>query len=472
MILATILFFGLSRLMASSGQDADILIADFEGNDFGSWEVGDVAFGEGPARIGKESAPSVEGFEGNGFASSYFGGKRAEGEITSPSIEIERRYINFLLGGGKASDIYVGLLVNGVLLKSALPANLERLEWFSWDVSALIGQNARIQIMDDRRGDPQGYLFVDSIHQSNKARATPLATKPLIREILTAHSLNPDPRRFPTLGVWQKSEYLYVSARFPEIPGFTCDSWCYEIADIDFIGAGAVEGGIVEMEHRIRRGKHVFRFKTEVIPTPGAIEFIVRPVAEPGNTESLPQKLPVPNICFQLRRSPRFKSEKPETDNYPEFVERCFIFTEKGRTFLLDTERRKIPARPPDDKENNPPWVQMYTGLWKTPRKARPDSWADTSSDRYTVPVIGTVSSDRKYLVALAEDSADTMSQAWHDCLHTAPKWQPENALPAEQTWRMKIYLMENDPEALLARVRKDFPKIDEPAKHSAPLGR
>ena len=443
-ILSTILLAGFSGLFA--GSPDDILIADFEGTDFGPWDISGEAFGVAPARSGEISSHNVKGFEGTGFATSYFGGHKAEGEITSAPFEVQRRYINLLLGGGKTSDIYIGLLVNGELAKTALPINLENLEWFSWDVSTLVGQDARIQIVDDRSGHPQGYLFVDSIHQSNKPRATPLATMTLNREILNAHSLNPDPRRLPTLGVWQRGEDLLVSARFPELPGFTCDSWCYENPGVEFIGAGALEGGFVEMEHRVRRDEHVFRFKTEIVPTPGAIvptpgavEFIVKAVADPGNAESLPDKLPTPKICFQLRRAPHFKSEKPETDNYPEFVERCFIFTEKGRTFLNQTARHKIPARPPDDPKNNPPWVQVYVGVWKNPPKPQPDSWADTSSDRYTMPIIGTVSRDRKYLVALADGSADSMCQAWHDCLHTSPQWLPAKASPAEQTWRMKI---------------------------------
>ena len=314
LVFSTTLLAAFSGLFAGSGDD--ILIADFEGTDFGPWDIIGVAFGPGPARSGEKSSPDIKGFEGHGFASSYFGGHRAEGEITSAPFEVERGYVNFLLGGGKTSDIYIGLLVNGVLTKSALPTNLERLEWFSWDVSTLVGQNARIQILDDRSGHPQGYLFVDSIHQSNKARATPLATMTLNREILNAHSLNPDPRRLPTLGVWERGEDLLVSARFPELLGFTCDSWCYEISDIEFIGAGAFEGGIVEMEHRVGRDEHVFRFKTEVVPTPGTVEFIVKAVADPGNAESLPDKLPTPNICFQLRRAPHIKNPVAETTGY------------------------------------------------------------------------------------------------------------------------------------------------------------
>jgi hypothetical protein len=129
-----------------------------------------------------------------------------------------------------------------------------------------------------------------------------------------------------------------------------------------------------------------------------------------------------------------------------------------------------IPARPATDPENNPPWVQMYVGVWKNPAEPSPGQWSDTSSDRFIVPVIGTVSTDGKHLVALAEDSADRMSQAWHDCLHTSAKWQPVDGPPPDQVWRMKVYLMENDPDALLERVRQDFPRINELAKDRVPL--
>ena len=118
----------------------------------------------------------------------------------------------------------------------------------------------------------------------------------------------------------------------------------------------------------------------------------------------------------------------------------------------------KIPVRPADDRFNNPPWVQMYVGLWQDVPKTNPKGWADTSPDRYTTTVIGAVSRDRRYLAALANDSADSMAQAWHDCMHNNPRWLPAESLPEKRVWRLKIYVMENDPEALLARVAKDFP--------------
>jgi hypothetical protein len=50
------------------------------------------------------------------------------------------------------------------------------------------------------------------------------------------------------------------------------------------------------------------------------------------------------------------------------------------------------------------------------------------------------------------------MAQAWHDCLHNNPTWTPQDAPPAERRWRVKVYVIVNDPKALLDQVSKDFP--------------
>ena len=135
-----------------------------------------------------------------------------------------------------------------------------------------------------------------------------------------------------------------------------------------------------------------------------------------------------------------------------------FIITEEGVIFLDKTDRRKIPCRDPEDDRNNPPWVQMYSGNWTEIPAVAEDSWSDFSTDRYVTPVIGAVSWDGEYLAALANDSADIMCQAWHDCMHNNPKWMPENAPLEEKRWRLKIYVMRNDVSALLDRIRIDFP--------------
>jgi dienelactone hydrolase len=270
---------------------------------------------------------------------------------------------------------------------------------------------------------------------------------------------NPHPRTLPTLSVWEDDrlspgrKLTMVSAAFPNVPGFTCHSWCYESA-LDFLGARALDRGRLELRHRVQEHPEVV-LVTTVKPEPGAVEFCAHAQLEKGARGRLPDNLLVPNLCWQLRRAPGFASAP---DPYPEFVKRCFIFTEQGRTFLDRTTRRKIPCRAADDSYNDPPWVQMYVGTWQQVPQVGPDSWADYSPDRYTTQVIGAVSRDGKYLAALANDSASAMAQAWHDCMHNNPQWLPADAPPSRRVWRLKIYAMENDPDVLLERVARDFP--------------
>jgi hypothetical protein len=170
----------------------------------------------------------------------------------------------------------------------------------------------------------------------------------------------------------------------------------------------------------------------------------------------LPAVVDPPNLCCQFRQAMGFPS-KP--DPYPEFVKRCFIFTARGRTFLDQTTRQKLRSEPADSPHNNPPWVQLYGAMGQPAMAKRADSEGGVSPDRYTIPVIGLVSRDGKHLAALASDPAVPMSlsQWWIDCLHSDPNWLP-SAAPAERVWRVKIYVLENDSESLLARVKKDFP--------------
>jgi hypothetical protein len=123
---------------------------------------------------------------------------------------------------------------------------------------------------------------------------------------------------------------------------------------LDFIDYRKLEDGKLELRHRMRSQPYVL-IVTMATPQPGAVEFVARPVLDsrqnPGT--HLPKQLPGLNMCFQLKKAESFRSEP---DSYPEFVRRCFIFTEKGRTFLLQTNRRKILHRwPAEHRYNTPP---------------------------------------------------------------------------------------------------------------------
>src|ERR1700756_3078999 len=98
------LVLGLALLVSSARAQADILIADFEGKDYGDWKVTGEAFGLGPAQGTLPNQMLVSGYLGKGLVNSFFHGDDTEGTLTSPEFKIERKRLNFLLGGGRHPD--------------------------------------------------------------------------------------------------------------------------------------------------------------------------------------------------------------------------------------------------------------------------------------------------------------------------------------------------------------------------------
>lgn len=275
---------------------------------------------------------------------------------------------------------------------------------------------------------------------------------------------NPQPDRWPTLRFLRQGVRPLLRISFPDTPGFACDAYLYE-SDVDLLEARDAGEGQMEVRHRVLAPPGLVVVST-VRPEPGAIEVEARLVREDGSAADLPAGFAPLNLCLQLRLAPTFASY-PEP--YAWFARRCFVFTEKGRTFLDRTARVPTPRFSADDPVNNPPWTQAYLPAWGRREVALPFPWIGVSPDRITATTAGVVSRDGRHLVALANDSATSISQVWIDCLHNNPEWQRAEKPGAAPTWRMKIYLMENDPRALLRRVVRDFPAADrQPAVQAA----
>lgn len=184
----TIVVMLLSNLMFLSCLSAedDILIAGFESDDYGNWQVTGEAFGEGPAKGTLPGQMRVDGFLGKRLVNSFSGGDGATGMLTSPEFTIERTYINFLIGGGGHGDTTcMNLLVDGAVVRTATgpntePGGSETLRWQSWNVTEFIGKNARIQIVDNHTGG-WGHINVDHIMQSNE-KVSPEKTREIVVE--------------------------------------------------------------------------------------------------------------------------------------------------------------------------------------------------------------------------------------------------------------------------------------------------
>ena len=151
----------------------DLVIADFEGDTYGNWQVTGNAFGPGPARGALPGQMPVDGFKGKGLVNTFYQGDGSTGTLTSPEFKIDRKFIAFLIGGGKDPEkTCMQLLVGGKVVRTATgsndkPGGVESLAPESWDVAEFAGKPAVMRIVDTATG-PWGHLSIDQIVQSER----------------------------------------------------------------------------------------------------------------------------------------------------------------------------------------------------------------------------------------------------------------------------------------------------------------
>ena len=144
-----------------------IVFADFEQESYGDWQAEGEALGSGPARGTIPPQQPVSGYEGERLVNTFLGGDGPTGTLTSPPFTIERKYINFLIGGGSDPEKFgMRLIVDGETVRRATAKNDEKLEWTTWWVEDLAGKEARLEIYDKGSG-PWGHINIDQIEFSD-----------------------------------------------------------------------------------------------------------------------------------------------------------------------------------------------------------------------------------------------------------------------------------------------------------------
>ena len=130
----------------------DILIADFDETNYPTgWITTGTAFGTGPIPGGTwpGESPAVTGFIGSSCVNTYRGANGPQGTLTSPTFTITKHFIEFLVGGGSDTNLdAVHLLIGTNVVEAAAGQQSGTLHWSTWDVSAYLGQQAQIQIVD------------------------------------------------------------------------------------------------------------------------------------------------------------------------------------------------------------------------------------------------------------------------------------------------------------------------------------
>jgi len=128
-----------------------------------------------------------------------------------------------------------------------------------------------------------------------------------------------------------------------------------------------------------------------------------------------------------------------------DYISRCFIFTGSGLT-TLDKTRRTEEAVYKGGQVYVPAGINLKD---VNPRPISPDQPVNG--------LIGCFSDDNKYIMATAWDNYQELFQGIFVCIHSDPRIGGLKAGEVKKL-RGKLYIVENDPEKLLQRYRRDFP--------------
>jgi len=147
----------------------NVILANFESDDYGNWKVEGDAFGLRPVSATDSTRPIRKDFKGKGLVDTYISGDKSQGKLISPTFVITRKYINFLMGGGAHPDLTgINMIIDGKVVRSATGFRSDRLSWYSWNVEDFEGRKAQLEIIDQTSSRSWGHILVDQIELSDE----------------------------------------------------------------------------------------------------------------------------------------------------------------------------------------------------------------------------------------------------------------------------------------------------------------
>ncbi len=161
-----------------------IVIENFEAPSYAAmdWTATGGLAGSAPTFGGVEGQQTITGYKGKQLLDTFIGGDATQGTLTSPAFKLSKPYLNFLIGGGyhpynpatygtpSDTETAVNLLVDGKVMDTATGSDSEHLGWRSWNVSALEGRTAQIQVVDANSGG-WGHINADQFVLSDVPKA-------------------------------------------------------------------------------------------------------------------------------------------------------------------------------------------------------------------------------------------------------------------------------------------------------------
>lgn len=245
-----ILFIVIICLVSCSApQRPDTVLDDFEAGNFNKWNLQGTAF-RLPRQIDSIEAP-VKNYHGKYFAFSDFQNPDLDwdqgynqGKLVSNPFIIDRKYINFLIAGGKHDTREcVSLIINNKVVKFATGENDFNLRPVSWNVSDFEGESAVIEIVDALGSgeDIVSHILVDNIVFTDKVHQ---------RELIFEDFEN------GTYNNWRVEGNAFVVPRnrinvyYPiSAIGFTGDFFAFSFADTHDVKQGKLTSKSFTIEH-------------------------------------------------------------------------------------------------------------------------------------------------------------------------------------------------------------------------------
>ncbi len=151
--------------LAASAPSGDQVFADFESGTFDGWTIQGDCWGKAPATDDLFNG-QITGFQGQSFACTLSPrrGCVATGRATSRDFIIQKPFIRFLIGGGNfPGQACLNLIVDGKTVQTATGDGTAALRRQEWDVTALRGKTAHLEIVDSTEDAHRGYVLIDNI---------------------------------------------------------------------------------------------------------------------------------------------------------------------------------------------------------------------------------------------------------------------------------------------------------------------
>ena len=164
-------------LPSSKAPRSDIVLEDWNKKTYEGWKVEGTAFGTGP--IERSAMPAYQGDVGgpgarvvNSHATApgadVAAKDRATGKLTSKPFTLERDFLIFWIGGGDHQGrTCLNLLVDGKITRTATGHRNNRMAQESFDIRALRGKQATLEIVDAFSGE-WGNIGLGQIVQSDQ----------------------------------------------------------------------------------------------------------------------------------------------------------------------------------------------------------------------------------------------------------------------------------------------------------------